>query len=247
MAFVFRKITKRVFVIIYLVIVFAFLLACCNAFLNPMHWWFVSFFGLAFPYLLVLVVLFGIFWLIFRSRWAWLTLVCLILGYFNIRALIGFNYGKDFNHAKPANSLRVLTWNVTWFDEQTKIDKTRKSYRKEMLAFIKKTNSDVLCFQEYLEPNTWRLPYNNRDTITKLGYPYSVVVSDYIGWKGTFQSGVAIFSKYPILDSVRYIYPGPKNFRAGESIVGVDINYNGKKIRVFTTHLQSVLFRQDDY
>lgn len=247
MAFVFRKITKRVFIIINLVVVSAFLLACCNAFLNPMHWWFVSLLGLAFPFLLALVILFGIFWLIFRSRWAWLSLACLLLGYFNIRALIGFNYGKDFNKTKPANALRVLSWNVTWFDEQTKIDKTRKTWRKQMLEFITKTNADVMCFQEYVEPNTPKLPYNNREDITKLGYPYSMTVSDYVGWKGKFQSGIAIFSKYPIFDSVRYVYPGPKNFRAGESLIGVDINFKGRKIRVYTTHLQSVLFQKNDY
>lgn len=247
MTYAFRRITKRVFIIIHIVISFLFLLACCNAFLSPQHWWFIALLGLAFPFLLALVAAFLIFWLIFRSRWALLSLVCLLLGYSNIRALVGLHFGKEFTESKPAGALRVLTWNVTWFDEQTKTNRPRGSYRKEMFEYLQAQDADVVCFQEYLEPNSKRLTYNNRHDLTALGYPYSMVAIDYIGWKGTFQSGIAIFSKHPILDSIHIRYPGPKNFRAAESLIGVDINHNGQKVRVFTTHLQSVMFQANDY
>lgn len=247
MTYVFRKITKRIFVIINIIVAFIFLLACCNAFLPPQHWWFIALLGLPFPFLLLMVTGFLVFWLIFKSKWAFLSLACLILGYSNIRALIGFHYGTKYSETKPPNTLRVLTWNVTWFDEQTKADKSHDTYRDEMLEYLKEQDADILCFQEYLEPNSRRRDYNNRKDITKLGYPYSMVVSDYIGWKGTFQSGVAIFSKHPIIDSIHIRYPGPKNFRAAESLIGIDIVFKGQKIRVYTTHLQSVMFQADDY
>lgn len=247
MAFVFRKFAKRSFIAANILIAFAFLLGCCNAFLPPQQWWFFALLGLAFPFLLLLITAFLIFWIVARSKWAILSLVCLLAGYPHIRALIGFNYGKEFSQQKPESALRVLTWNVTWFDEQTKPNRSRDSYRKEMLEFIRELDADVLCFQEYVEPNTPRKPYNNKRDITNLGYPYSYIVADYIGWKGSFQTGVAIFSRYPITDTVHLHYPGPKNFRAGESLIGTDIDFKGKKIRVYTTHLQSVLFHKNDY
>lgn len=247
MALVFRKFTKRVFIIVNIVISSLFLLACCNAFLPPQQFWFVSLLGLAFPILLAFVTAFFIFWLIFRSRWALLSLVCLIAGYTNIRALIGFNYGKDYTLEKPDGALRVLSWNVSWFDEQTRADKNRITFRKDIFEFIRKMDPDILCFQEYVEPNTRFRSYNNRKDITNLGYPYSMVTADYSGYKNTWQTGVAIFSKYPIVDSIHTRYPGPKNFRADESLIATDIDYNGQKIRVFTTHLQSFLFKANDY
>lgn len=247
MAPVFRKITKRVFIIINIVISSLFVLACCNAFLPPQNWWFIAILGLAFPYLLVLEAAFCLFWIIFRSRWALLSLVCLIIGYSNIRALIGFHYGREYKQEKLKGSIRILTWNVTWFDEQTKVDKSRVTYRQKMFDFIKAQDPDVLCFQEYVEPNTRRLPYNNRNDITRLGYPYSMVVSDYNGYKNTWQTGVAIFSKYPILDSFHIRYPGPTSQRADESLIATDIEVNGRRIRVITTHLQSLLFKSPDY
>lgn len=247
MALVFRKITKRVFIISNIVVCGLFLLACCNAFLPPQNFWFVSIIGLIFPYLLVLVFAFLLLWILFRSRWMLLSLACLLLGYTNIRAVFGFHYGADYKEEKPKSAFRVLTWNVSWFDEQKRADKNRITYRKDILEFIKKMDPDVLCFQEYVEPNTRFRNYNNRKDITALGYPYSMVVTDHKGWKNTWQSGVAIFSKHPIVDSIHTHYPGPRNFQAAESLIATDIDYNGKKIRIFTTHLQSFLFKPTDY
>ena len=247
MAPVFRKFTKRLLITFNIVACFLFLLACCNAFLPPHDWWLIALLGLTFPFLLVLVTTFCLVWIIFRSKWILLPILCLALGYTNIRALVGFHYGMSPKEEKPDGSIRIMTWNVTWFDEQLKADKSRVSYRNKMLDFIKEKQPDVLCFQEYFEPHSKRYPYNNKKDITNLGYPYSMVVYDYTGWKTAWQTGVAIFSKYPIIDSVHIKYPGPLNFRAAESLIGTDINFNGQTIRVFTTHLQSVLFKSKDY
>lgn len=247
MAFVFRTITKRIFVICTIAIAGLFLLACCNAFLNSQIFWFLALLGLVFPFLLALLILSLILWLLARSRWALLPLVCLLLGYTNIRAMIAFNFSEEPTIKKTPGTLRILTWNVTSFDEQVRRDKRRKVYRNDMLSFIRSHNPDILCFQEYVEPNTDRVSYNNKHDFTAMGYPYHHIVYDYTNWKGTFLSGIAIYSKYPIIDSQHVRYPGPKNFRAGESLIGADIDVNGQTIRVLTTHLQSVVFRPNDY
>lgn len=247
MAPVFRKFTKRLFIILNITVSCLFLLACCNAFLPPHKWWFVALLGLTFPFLLLLVLAFVLLWIIFRSKWIILPLATLLLGYTNVRALIGFHFAKKNVAAKPKNALRVLTWNVSWFDEQLKADKSRISYRAKMLEFIKEQQPDVLCFQEYFEPHSKRYQYNNRRDITKLGYPYSIVAYDYTGWKNGWQSGIAMFSKYPINDSIFIRYPGPFAYRAAESFIGIDIMVNHQPVRIYTTHLQSVLFKINDY
>jgi endonuclease/exonuclease/phosphatase family metal-dependent hydrolase len=247
MAPVFRKFTKRVFIIVNIILSGLFLLACCNAFLPPEQWWFIALLGLTFPFLLILVACFCLFWIVFRSRWALLSFVSLALGYTNIRALVGFHYGKKTAIEKPEGALRILTWNVSWFDEQLKSDKSRVSYRKQMLEYISAQQPDVLCFQEYFEPHTRRYSYTNRADLAKLGYPYSVVAYDYTGWKSAWHTGVAIFSKYPVTDSLHIRYPGPLNYRAAESLIAADIDFKGRTVRVFTTHLQSVLFKMNDY
>jgi endonuclease/exonuclease/phosphatase family metal-dependent hydrolase len=243
-----RKFTKRIFIVSNIIIVAFFLLGCLNPFLNPNNWWFVALMGLAFPFLLVLVAAFVIFWLIFRSKWAFLSIAALILSFPNIKALIGFNVNAEFNTKKDSAAVRVLTWNVMWFDEQTKPDKKQKPRRREMFDFIAKQNADILCFQEFLEANpSKKSNYSNIKEIMNLGYPYLYWAKDHeISW-GVYNAGVAIFSKYPIVDTLRIQYEGSASERAAESLIAADINVNGKTLRVYTTHLRSNLLRKDDY
>ncbi|WP_315819498.1 endonuclease/exonuclease/phosphatase family protein [Paraflavitalea speifideaquila] len=225
---------KAFFIISHIGIVALFLLSCANAFLHPEKWWFFALLGLAFPFLLILVVLFLLFWSLFRSRWAFLSLAALLLGYTNIRALIGFHPG-GFTPTKQEKSIRVLSWNVRWFDEQKRITKGAYPSRKQMLAFIKEQDPDILCFQEYFETN--KVNYSNLKDIQKMNYPYFYKVIDYGRKGGPLEVGVAIFSRFPIIDSLQIKYPGPVKLRAAESLISCDITVGGKRcgylIRIF--------------
>ncbi|MFM9911726.1 MAG: endonuclease/exonuclease/phosphatase family protein [Chitinophagaceae bacterium] len=242
-----RTFTKRVFIIATIVAVFFFLLACANFYLNPRYWWFIAIIGLAFPFLLLLVVSFVVFWLIFRSRWVILPLLTLFIGFTNIRAFMGVHFFTSFNNQKDSNSIRLLTWNVSWFDEQRKDGTIKKPGRKQMLEFVQKQNADILCFQEFLETNLSGPVYNNVEEITAMGYPYNYWVGDYIKRQGKYIVGAAIFSKYPILAHYQLNYSGTRKERAAESLIAVDLEVHEKKIRVFTTHLQSIQLNKEDY
>lgn len=242
-----RSFTKRIFIGISILLVVVFLLACCNIWLNPQEWWWVAVLGLGFPIILLAVICCLVFWLIFKSRWAILPFVALLLGYSNIRALIGVHFATSFNKEKAPNSLRILSWNVSWFDNQRKSDKNQKSRRKEMLEYIASQNADVLCFQEYLESNIKDDEYSNEKEFSAMGYPYNYWVGDYILKKGTYLAGTAIFSKYPIVKTFRLQYNGERKDKAFESLIAADLDLGKDTIRVFTTHLQSILLKDDDY
>lgn len=242
-----RKFSKRLCIILNVVIAGLFLIACANAWLHPSKWWFFSLLGLGFPVLLILLFCFLVFWLMLRSKWAVLSALTLLLGLGNIRVFLGFHFATSFKKDKPDGALRLLTWNVHWFDEHNKKEKDHKDYRKNMIAFIKEQNADILCFQEFLELGK-SFAYSNTNAIIQLNYPYYYRVIDYgQGSRGRFQAGVAIFSRFPIVDTLRMLYPDPANLRAAESLIAVDVLVNGKRIRVYTTHLQSVLFQKNDY
>lgn len=245
MAPVVRKVTKRFFIITNIIVVILFLLSCANMFLEPAKWWFLAMLGLAFPFLLFLVIVFLVFWICFRSKWALLPIGALIAGASNIRALVAFHFTSDFQQQKKEGAIRILSWNVKWFDGQRKEHPQDKSYRNDMLAFIGKQNADVLCFQEFLEPFMPGYRSNVSD-IVNLDYPYYYRVVDY-GRFSTLQTGVAIFSRFPIINTIRIQYPGHPPSRAAESLIACDIDAHGQKVRIFTTHLQSVLLDRKDY
>jgi endonuclease/exonuclease/phosphatase family metal-dependent hydrolase len=246
----FRKITRRLFIVLNILVVFLFLLACCNGFLHPEHWWFVSILGLLFPLLLLLTVVGGVAALCFAScrRWAILSLVALLLGWSNIHALLAFHPGKRELQPKASRALRIMTWNVRSFDEFITKKKGASGHRQKMLDFIGEQDADVLCMQEfYVSKNTKDQLSNIAYIQQVLHYPYYVFSHDYGRPDGPSMAGVVLFSRLPIIDSSFMHYTRPEGAKATESLISADLLVGGDTIRVYTTHLQSVLFHTKDF
>jgi endonuclease/exonuclease/phosphatase family metal-dependent hydrolase len=105
-----------------------------------------------------------------------------------------------------------------------------------------------LCLEEFLESNNPREFDENIPYFTNvLKYPYHFFARDHRRSDGVYEHGVIIFSRYPILDTLRIRYSGPDSLKAAESLIHADIDVNGQRIRVFTTHLQSLRFDYNDY
>jgi len=244
-----RNLTRRIFIISNIVVVILFLLACANAYLHPNTWWFISLLGLVFPLLLVLTVIFLISWLFSSKRYlALISLVTLLIGWQNIHAFFGFSISPSFAQQKAEGSLRVITWNVRRWDEFIGRKAGASDHRIKMLDFLKEQDGDVLCLQEFFESHNPREFASNIPFIQKeLNYPYFYFSYDYRRYDDMYESGVVIFSKYPITDSLKIRYKTNDNVKATESLIGADLNVNGKMIRVFTTHLQSVLFGNKEF
>jgi endonuclease/exonuclease/phosphatase family metal-dependent hydrolase len=248
MAKVFRKLTKRFFIICNFIAVFVFFLACMAAYLNAATYWYIALLGVGFIFITVILIGFLIFWLLFRSKWAFLPLLALIAGWSQIHALFAINPFHSYKKEKQAGSFRVLTWNVSRWDEMNKIWKGGTTNRLKMMEFIKDQDADILCLQEFFESRDPKLFAVNIPYIQKeLNYPYYFFASDHITWNGIYEHGVAIFSRFPIIDSFRIRYPGPDSMKGSESLIRATVDINGRKVNVFTTHLQSFLFNGNDY
>jgi endonuclease/exonuclease/phosphatase family metal-dependent hydrolase len=249
-----RKFTRRLFIISNIVAVVLFLLACANAILHPARFWLISLLGLVFPLLLLLVFVFFVSWLFIPTgrRWALLSLAALLIGWPNIHSFLALHPAAHFNQEKAPHSLRILTWNVRSWDEFITKKKGASGHRAKMMEFIGEQQPDVLCFQEFFEShNSKELPANISYICQELKYPYYFFSHDYRHdyrrGDGMFESGVIVFSRYPILDTLLIRYPRPDGLKSTESLIAADIDVEGSRVRVFTTHLQSVLFQGKDF
>lgn len=245
----FRNFTRRLFIISNIVTAALFLLACANTFLHPGKWWFVSLLGLVFPLLLLILLLLFIIGLCIRScrRWSLLPLIALIVGWPNIHSFWAFHPGTKFQAAKPAHTLRVLTWNIRSFDDYINSRKGSSGHKPLMLDFIAKQNADIICLQEFYNSRT-KSPDNNLAYIRdKMNYPYCYFSRDYARYDGSYEGGVIIFSRYPFADSLLLRYTREDKISVSESLIGADIRIGDDTVRIFTTHLQSVLFRTKDF
>jgi len=242
-----RKVSKKFFIVANIAAVAAFLAVCCTSFLSPGRYWYIAVLGVAFPFIVLSLLLFIFFWWFFKSRWVFLSLAAIILGWWQVHALFGFHLFSSFKQEKPAGALRVMQWNVSRLDQMNP-KRPGGTFRQPILDFIKKMNPDVLCMEEFLESNNPREFDENIPYITRvLQYPYHFFARDHRRWDGVYEHGVIIFSKYPIADTLRLRYSGPDSLKAAESLIHTDIDVNGQRIRVFATHLQSLRFDGNDY
>ncbi len=242
-----RKVSKKIFIILNIIAVISFLLVCCTGFLSPGRSWIIALLGILFPFIVLTLLLFILFWWFFKSRWAFLSLVTLLIGWWQVHALFALHPFTSFNDEKPEGSLRIMQWNVSRFD-QMNLKRPGGSFRMPIMEHIKKLDPDILCLEEFLESNNPREFKQNIPYITNtLKYPYHFFARDHRRADGVYEHGVIIFSRYPIIDTLRIRYSGPDSLKSAESLIHADVNVNGQRIRVFATHLQSLRFDGNDY
>lgn len=242
MASKFRLFTKRFFIFTNLVVVFFFLLACIAPYLDPQKWWFISVLGLAFPFLLILVFTFFCWWLFVKRRYALISGIALLLSIKSVSVFLAFHRPEAFHEAKSPDTFRIATWNVARFIEMKRNNNKGSRTRLRMMEQIQAMNADVLCLQEFFHSQASDY-YPNLIYISRnFNYPYFFFSHDNDGDKHF--TGSVIFSRFPIVDSGLIRYPRPS---LPEALMHADIKVNDDTIRIFTTHLQSLQFNQEDY
>ena len=242
MASKFRIFTRRFFIFANTIVVIVFLLSCLAPFLNPQKWWIITFMGLAFPFLLVIVIFFFAGWLIIlKPRLALISGIALLLSYKSISVFFAFNSPGGFKYKKEPGSIRVVTWNVARFIELKRNSNKGSATRLKMMELIKEQDADVLCLQEF-HTSVDSAYYNNIVPVQQMGYPFFYFSFDEDGDNHYYSS--IIFSRYPIVDSGMIRYPRPT---LPDALIHADIKVGEDTLRFYTTHLQSLQLGKKDY
>ncbi len=234
---------KSIFVFFNLCVIGLYLPVCILPYINTGKYWYVALTGLVFPLTVLALLFFIVIWAFVRSKWVWLSVIVLLLGIQQIFAVFAFNFPGKFQTGKKENTLRVLQWNVSSWDQYNNKKIGDLNYRPLMLNLVQAQNADVLCFEEFFEPRDPAYMPQNIPPLTKMGYPYHYFAAS-IDWESDYQTGVVIFSKYPIIDSAKFEYA--ENSSA-EHLIYADIKVKDKIFRILTTHLQSVRFEAEEY
>jgi endonuclease/exonuclease/phosphatase family metal-dependent hydrolase len=238
------KFIGTVFKIVNVFAILFYLSACLIPFLPAGKFWIFAVAGLFFPLAVVLMLCFLVGWLIVKNRqWGLLCLIVLLPGWQQISVMAGFNSKKAFNYAKKPAMLRVLQWNVSSWGLSNKSQLPQTNYGPLTVALIKEQQADIICFQEFLERKDWYSKELNLQAFKQMGYPYSYFVKS-VNESGELKSGVVIVSRYPITDTATYFYG---EYDAAEHLIYADVQVQQQKIRIFTTHLQSVQFNNGEY
>ena len=232
-----RNFGKKVFLFFNLLVSLLFLYPL---FFTPSSFiWVNGFLGLIAPYLIVVEILLCIFWLIAKPIMSLLPLGTLVLGWQLVWSVFAWHPGTPFAQKKKENVLRVLSWNVKNFNGNTP-SSSLKLRTEDMAYSIQKWNPDIICLQEY---NTNERPNDiaNHANYFIKKYPYHFFSKDFQVAQNDYFAGSIIYSKYKILKAKRI------PFLTGESLISATILKGDDTIQIFTTHLASYRFIQNDF
>ncbi len=206
---------------------------------SPGKMGYLTLFGLGYPLVLASNILFILIWMFRRRRFVVFSLFAILVGVGYLMDFINFSFGVDAAE-EGWKGLEVMTYNVNLFGLYA--PENNEERRDEIFDVLKGESPDILCFQEFFHSDQ-KGYFVTKDSLLKF-LPTKYFHSRYTHAKnGRNYFGVALFSKYPIIN---------KGFIPFESDVNnfciyADIKYQGDTVRVYNAHLQSIRFKPEDY
>lgn len=192
-------------------------LCCLSTWISPEFHSLLSIIGLAFPVILLVNILFCLFWLIFKIRLIWVSLIGILAVSSYIYDFIPFNMSSEH----PQDALKVISFNVGGMKEEDQ--------RLELIAFVKEMGADIFCMQEV--HGVWT---ERADVKTMM---------DSMQYRCLKGNGECIITRLPVVgDTIHITYPTRKN----NSSLGCRLIYQNDTILVINNHLESNALSDDD-
>lgn len=241
-----KRILRLLFLLISVLAAGALFFAFLAKIIRPSFSHTIAFCGLFFYYILLLNILLTIIWLIIDYRFSLITVIPILLNVNNIDR--HFQLRAQDKPETCANCIKVMSYNARVFgiyDANDNVSQRMKN-KRTLSAFFKKEHPDILCLQEYFYDKSGKLNFNTTESIlesldlpdNERNYRLSLHSNS-----GPYQFGLAIFSRYRIVNSgVVEMSDSSKN-----KAMFVDIRYNGDTLRIYNVHLKSMNLGHEDY
>ena len=210
---------------------------CFTPYISPGRFWPASFLALGYPFVTVGMVSLIFYWFFIQKKVSLLLLAILVLGYQNFFSTIAIHCFST-PVARPANTIRILTWNVRGFDNPSTYIDTPGSVRQQMFDYIRDSAPDIICMQEFTE-HRGKGMISNSTELLDMGYNYYFRTDDMARQYpyGYIATGTAIFSRIPIVSTGKMMFPDTS---FPEHIAYVDVVMHNSPLRIFSTHFKSL-------
>jgi endonuclease/exonuclease/phosphatase family metal-dependent hydrolase len=220
-----RKILHRIFLGINIFFALTLLIAYLAVHINPEDFAFPAYFGLAYPYLLLVNLVIAVIWAVNLKYEALISVVVIALGFTHLSNYIKFRKPK----IEKTGTFQVMSYNVRLFNYFEK--PAGGSSENKIMAVVKSRKPDIICFQEVFINGS---ASNFDAVITKaLGGKYYSHKKLSGKGKGKFY-GIITYSRFPISGKGDIIHPGSSSLS-----IYTDVLIGKDTFRIFNNHLQS--------
>jgi endonuclease/exonuclease/phosphatase family metal-dependent hydrolase len=220
-----RKILYKILLVVNIIFAFSLLLSYLAVRISPVDFALPAFFGLAYPYLLLINILIVIIWAMLLRFEALISVVVIA---------IGFNHFSNYiKLTKPSenksDTFKILSYNVrlfNFFENNRGI-----TSEKRVIAFIKAQKPDIICLQEFFISGYPAV--EEALMIDALGGRYYSHMKLIGSGKSRFY-GIVTFSKFPIVGKGEIVHPGSSSLS-----IYTDVLIKNDTFRIYNNHLQS--------
>ncbi|MGE5447328.1 MAG: endonuclease/exonuclease/phosphatase family protein [Bacteroidales bacterium] len=197
-----------------------------SVFISPEEFWIPALFGMAYPYLVLVNIVFVILWLFVRPKYALLSLLAILAGYGHIS-----NYIQATGEKTGQKGVRIISYNVRYFMGAT--DFPNKENADHIINFLRNKDADIICLQEVRLNKRQVFDINN--TMLPMATHMQLAHNSHEG-------GSLTMTRFPI------IYMGEIRFKnSGNMIMYTDLIMNKTDtVRVYNCHLQSYRLKNAD-
>ena len=225
------------------VAIVALFLSFLAQFTPPANSILITYCGLAFPFLLFVNLGFVFFWIFIRYKFAFFSLIILLLNINQIDKYYQYR-GTD----KPNvcyNCIKMMSYNVKLFGLYNSNNlQEQLQERDKIFQFLRKEQPDIVCFQEYFVEKSNSPYFETTDSILSILNIKKRFSRDKTGFyrvhlpvhNNEYFFGVAIFSKYRIVNSG---FISLSDSSTTNSAMFADIRYKKDTIRIYNMHLES--------
>ena len=224
-----NKLIRKILFVLNIVAVLALLIAYASVIINPEKIAFPAFFGLAYPYLLMVNVIFIIIWGINFKREVFISIIVIALGYNHFNNFIKFGKKETGDH-----DISIMSYNIRLFNHYD----TQSNSEKDIMTYLKLNNPDILCLQEFYLNGPVSSVY--RRFAEPINKDYNVH-RKFIRIRNDRYYGITTFTTYPVIARGDILHPNSASLS-----IYTDIVIDSDTVRVYNNHLQSFKLRRMD-
>ncbi|WP_347839842.1 endonuclease/exonuclease/phosphatase family protein [uncultured Draconibacterium sp.] len=223
-----KKVILKILLLFNFLACSALVVSYLSVYIPPDVFWIPSLFGLAYPFLLGANLAFVLFWLLFKPRYALLSLIVVA---------VGWGFVTRFYQVKGRSSteaaIKVVSYNVKHFVADG--TGNQKENAKEIITFLAGQDADIICLQEarLRRNNIFNLAQTVKDLESIKHYQFARSSTSY---------GSVTMTRYPIVNMGEIRFEDSRNIT-----IYTDVLIDFDTVRIFNIHLQSYLIDPDKY
>jgi endonuclease/exonuclease/phosphatase family metal-dependent hydrolase len=223
-----KKILKNILTGLNLGAVLFLIIAYLSVYISPEKCWVPSFFGLAYPVILIINLFFVVMWLIINPGYLWISLIVILAGWGFLTRFVQVR-GKNID----IGDINVLSYNVQYFAGNGK--ESQKKTAKNIKQFLKEQELDIICLQEVRlrKNNIFNLAQTAEELDNIKHYQYARSSTTY---------GSVTMTRYPIINMGEIRFENSRNIT-----IYTDVMIGNDTVRIFNVHLQSYNMDPDRY